>query len=239
MLRQTSVRDAFLACASPNARQGRSVFESVELSPAAPVVVGSATAAPTAEPAAPAPEPAAQPSVTPADQSDKPLDNQRVDTDTESETPAESAQVVAWIRNSAAKQHKWRAAIKRYAKTAGDNVAVDVGSLTAQEVLVAELARDLEKEFVEGAPKVSGLYGDLLRHALHNVNWIAVAAELVAESGVFLADDPEWREPDDEEDLDTTSSDHAEPDGDETEYDFTQSPTEDDDDFDSEDKETN
>ena len=166
-----------------------------------------------------------------------PLDWQKADPASAPET----AQVLAWIRNAKGHLEKWQKVAKKHSKKAPDNVAVDVGALSADEVLVAEVARQMEEEYTKGMPKSSDLYGDLLAHAVHNVNWIAVAAEIVAETGICLTDSPDWC-PDAEGEegeaapAETTDAEapatevpvdgsapepgHTEPDGDEPEYDF-------------------
>ena len=91
--------------------------------------------------------------------------------------------VKVWIDNDEFSQERWTESAREFVRDALENDDAE----TARETAVSNLADALEGEHDEFAPEVSGVFSDLLTHALGRVEWREIARSMVDDVEVYSA----------------------------------------------------
>ena len=87
-----------------------------------------------------------------------------------------------WIDNEEGSHIYWREQASECLQDAIDNDDED-----PKEEATAELARRLESEHEGSMPELSGVWSDLLQHALGMTEWREIASNMLADSDVYSA----------------------------------------------------
>lgn len=103
--------------------------------------------------------------------------------------------VALWLANEEGPYNHWRQATR----DAWKGAQADETATRAQRTAYT-LAVRLKDELTDGAPELTGTYGDLLGHALASVNWDEIARHMVDDEE--LVEDEEEEVEDDQGDED-------------------------------------
>lgn len=90
--------------------------------------------------------------------------------------------VKLWIDNDQGSQERWQ---ERARECLQD--AIDSDESEPKAAAASTLARELESDHDESAPEVSGVFSDLLTHALGLVDWHEIAQNMLSDVDVFSA----------------------------------------------------
>ena len=87
-----------------------------------------------------------------------------------------------WLDNDRARYSYWRKVARKCLKSAPSAGAVTAGYWSVEDMACCELSEQIQQEVTYGLPVAeSSLIADLLRAALHEVNWEEIANHYLAD----------------------------------------------------------